>query len=507
MDRSSSGVVFLLLICSFYSSLSFSFSVFMRKEEASKVLRISKRANSFFEEISPGNLERECIEEICSFEEAKEIFKSQEKTMEFWFAYKDLNPCKENPCKNGGICKIKHYLSSCTCPPRYGGSLCELEKSECWYKNGGCWQYCQDIENSLHVACSCARGYTLIEDGKSCTPSDRFPCGLVRKSTRSSGGRSNKHDQLNGWNMTENVTDMNQTEAQENLDSWNQTVVQEGIEEEDLEQIMENVTEGNFQSWMNINYTDESNDPRIVGGSFCRPGECPWQVQIQTKRGYGFCGGSLISRQWVLTAAHCLDTVIPHQVTVGDFDKHQRERDEQKVGVQRYQQHPQYNPENYNNDIALIQLTSSVAFSQNVFPICLPNPNLATLLLEGQEPGRVSGWGATHTKGRSTRFLMKVSLPMVTMDICRQTTDKLLTENMFCAGYATKAKDACKGDSGGPFAVAHHDTWYLMGIVSWGEGCAEEGKYGAYTRVSNYLSWIKEVIESVTEPGEFLYVP
>lgn len=177
------------------------------------------------------------------------------------------------------------------------------------------------------------------------------------------------------------------------------------------------------------------------------------------------------------------------------------------MGVKQYWQHPQYNPENYNNDIALIQLTSGVAFSQHVFPICLPSPNLATLLLEGQEEGLVSGWGATHTKGRSTRFLMKVRLPIVPMDTCRQSTDRLITENMFCAGYAAKAQDACKGDSGGPFAVAHHGTWYLMGIVSWGEGCAEVGKYGAYTQVSNYISWMKEVIESATEPGELLHVP
>lgn len=88
---------------------------------------------------------------------------------------------------------------------------------------------------------------------------------------------------MNAWNMTENawnVTEMNQTAAQENLASWNQTLVQEGIEEEDLEQTMENVTEGNLQNWLNINYTDESDDLRIVGGSLCHPGDCPWQVQI-----------------------------------------------------------------------------------------------------------------------------------------------------------------------------------------------------------------------------------
>uniref|UniRef100_A0A8C3HYP4 Vitamin K-dependent protein C n=1 Tax=Chrysemys picta bellii TaxID=8478 RepID=A0A8C3HYP4_CHRPI len=194
-----------------------------RKEEAHQVLKIRKRANQFLEEIHPGNLERECTEETCSFEEAKEIFQSQEKTHNVrLFFQTDLNPCKENPCKNGGVCKLKHYDYFCICPPLFGGKLCEI-------------------------------------------------------------------------------------------------------------------------------------------------GEC----------------------------------------------------------------------------------------------------------------------GNAHRHSLEERL-------------------KLITDNMFCAGYAAKAHDACKGDSGGPFAVSYHDTWYLLGIVSWGEGCAEERKYGAYTRVANYVPWIKEVIENLADAGGFL---
>ncbi|XP_077205441.1 coagulation factor X-like [Paroedura picta] len=502
MTGISLSVTFLLLIS--YNSLAFSFSVFLGPEEANHVLRIRKRANHFLEEIRPGDLERECIEEKCSFEEAKEIFKSQEKTMEFWFDYKDLNPCKENPCKNGGVCKVKHYQHSCICLPRFAGNECQLEKVECWYKNGNCAQYCQDNEQSLQVTCSCALGYTLNEDGKQCIPTDHFPCGLAKGSTRSYEEEPFGHNQTNAWIKN----GMNQTLSQKNLSSWNQTLIQALVEwnqtvtEEENEdinfkEIERNITGVDLHSWLNITYTDEHDDPRIIGGSFCRPGDCPWQVLIQNKRGYGFCGGSLISNLWVLTAAHCLDTVTPHQVTVGDFDKHQRERDEQKVRVRQFWQHPQYDPDNFNNDIALVQLTSNVVFSQHVLPICLPNPNLSTLLTEKGTVGTVSGWGSTHVKGPSTRFLLKVKLPVVSMDTCRQSTKKLITDNMFCAGYPEATQDSCKGDSGGPFAVLYRNTWFLLGIVSWGEGCATAGKYGAYTRVSNYLSWIKEVTESV----------
>ncbi|OXB58838.1 hypothetical protein ASZ78_007555 [Callipepla squamata] len=340
-----------------YTKFDFVFLVFVRKDAAHEVLRVHKRANYFLEEIRPGNLERECSEEKCSFEEAKEIFHSQEKTMEFWFNYKGLNPCTTNPCKNGGVCKIRHYNYFCICPPKFGGDNCEKEKLECWYKNGGCWQYCWD-SGSFQVQCSCAKDYTLHEDGKQC-------------------------------------------------------------------------------------------------------------------------------------------------VQAGDFDKYQRELKEQKIGVERSWTHPHYDSNNYNGDIALLYLSSEVVFNEYAVPICLPSPRLAALLAEEGRAGTVSGWGATHSHGSTLRFLMRVRLPIVSMDTCQRSTARLVTDNMFCAGYGTEAADACKGDSGGPFAASYHGTWFLLGVVSWGDGCAERGKYGVYTRVSNYIPWIKETVESVADAEEF----
>ncbi|XP_039344758.1 coagulation factor IX-like [Mauremys reevesii] len=666
MARGSLLVTFLLLMCSIYSSWSVSFSVFMRKEEAHQVLKIRKRANQFLEEIHPGNLERECVEETCSFEEAKEIFQSQEKTMEFWFVYKDLNPCKENPCKNGGVCKLKHYDYFCICPPLFGGKQCEIEKSECWYKNGGCWQYCQDTAHSLRVVCSCAEGYALGDDRKRCTQSAQFPCGLIKRSMHAleevapglngmaeggaprlngkvkrgapglnesvEGGASGPNESVEGgtpglnWmaeggaapglngsaeggtprlnglaeggtpslnesaegetprfngsaeggtprlnglaeggtpklnesaegetprlnglaeggtprlnglaeggtprlnesaegetprlngsaeggapglsGMTERGTPRLNGSAAGGTPELNTSAegqnVHDGLNQTEAEG---NLTDEDLHSWTSDYQTAEHDDTRITGGSLCRRGHCPWQVFIRNSRGYGFCGGSLISSRWVVTAAHCLEIVKPHHVTVGDFDKHQREVKEQKIEVQQSWIHPHYDSDNYNGDIALLYLSSDVVFNEYALPICLPNPNLATLLTAEGTRGMVSGWGSTHHRGPGTRFLMKVNLPIVSMETCRQSTAKLITDNMFCAGYAAKAHDACKGDSGGPFAVSYHDTWYLLGVVSWGEGCAEERKYGAYTRVANYVPWIKEVVENVADAGRFL---
>ncbi|XP_062438628.1 vitamin K-dependent protein C isoform X1 [Rhea pennata] len=617
MERGSSLVMFLLLMCSINSSCPY--SVFIRKDKAHEVLKVHKRANYFLEEIRPGNLERECIEEKCSFEEAKEIFHSQEKTMEFWFNYKGLNPCNANPCKNGGICKIRHYNYFCICPPKFGGDNCEREKLECWYKNGGCWHYCQDTERAFHVVCSCAKDYTLHEDGKKCVQSAPFPCGLVKvrrdleqeplgqkmvprslrelennvtewngsmegtvsqkemgaaretkpletavgrsKITEGDCGQNGLAEDASSWNKTivedgaagqENVPEQSETvqgttrpnttgrgksrwceqtgatwqnattqatagqnETVENAAGQNQTAEriagQNGIgaiqnvhRELHQHEGGENVPVKTWYTQLNIN-TSEHDDSRITGGTLCHRGHCPWQVLIRSSRDVGFCGGTLISSRWVVTAAHCLDLVRPHHVTVGDFDKYQREMKEQKIDVERSWTHPHYDSNNYNSDIALLYLSSDVVFNEYAIPICLPSPNLATLLTEEGRVGMVSGWGATHYRGATLRFLMKVKLPIVSMDTCQRSTDKLVTDNMFCAGYEAEAEDACKGDSGGPFTVSYHNTWFLLGIVSWGEGCAEKGKYGVYTRVSNYLPWIKEVVESVSESEKILY--
>ncbi|NXD70619.1 FA7 factor, partial [Eolophus roseicapillus] len=425
------------------STVLFCFLVFVRKDEAHEVLKVHKRANYFLEEICPGNLERECNEEKCSFEEAKEIFHSQEKTVRNFILGKteeSLNPCNMNPCNNGGVCKIRHYNYFCICPPKFGGDNCEkgdnnlclcvsmAEKFECWYKNGGCWQYCRDSSSAFHVVCSCAKDYTLHEDGKRCVQAGNVVCS--------------------------------------ELESWNHRMV-----------------------WV------RHSGSRITGGTLCHRGHCPWQVLIRNSKDIGFCGGSLISSRWVVTAAHCLDLVRPHHVTVGEYNLCIVETWKQKIYVERSWTHPHYDSNDYNSDIALLYLSSAVVFNEYAIPICLPSPNLATLLSEEGRIGMVSGWGATHNRGSTLRFLMKVRLPIVNMETCQRSMDRLVTDNMFCAGHHTEVADACKGDSGGPFTVSHHNTWFLLGIVSWGEGCAEKGKYGVYTRVSNYIPWIKEIVE------------
>ncbi|KAF0031032.1 hypothetical protein F2P81_017763 [Scophthalmus maximus] len=109
--------------------------------------------------------------------------------------------------------------------------------------------------------------------------------------------------------------------------------------------------------------------------------------------------------------------------------------------------------------------------------------------------GVASGWGLTRFMGRSSRFLRKVALPVVSYESCRASTEQVITDNMFCAGYLDDGVDACSGDSGGPFVVNYRGTWFLTGVISWGEKCAADGKYGVYTRLGNFLDWMRDTME------------
>ncbi|XP_038672809.1 coagulation factor X [Scyliorhinus canicula] len=425
-------------------------SVFYQKSKANRVLRIQKRSNWFWEEMKPGSLERECYEESCSFEEAKEIYKSRERTMEFWFSYKSLNPCKSSPCHNGGLCKILEYRYICLCPPLWKGEHCEIENLDCEYKNGYCQQYC-NIDRATQMAkCSCAEGYQLNEDQQTCVKNVQYPCGMVP------------------------LYELRTRSLEEDL-SLNETD-----------------TESEYLT--KLNYTDAAIRTRIVGGNLCRRGFCPWQVLITNENDYGFCGGTLINSRWVVTAAHCFDTVLPHSVIAGEFDKLQTEIWEEKVLVKKFLLHPRYDPVIYDNDIALLYLNQPVNFSISIAPICLPNENLGRLLLQDGKLGTVSGWGLTFERGRSSRFLRRVQLPYVEQETCIKSTNLSVTGNMFCAGFKDDTMDSCRGDSGGPYAVLYRQIWYLIGVISWGEGCATKGKYGMYTRVPGYLSWIYDTL-------------
>uniref|UniRef100_T1J631 Peptidase S1 domain-containing protein n=1 Tax=Strigamia maritima TaxID=126957 RepID=T1J631_STRMM len=231
---------------------------------------------------------------------------------------------------------------------------------------------------------------------------------------------------------------------------------------------------------------------RVVGGVTTEIHEYPWQAGISTHNGYLFCGGTLINNRYVITAAHCTRgrSASSLLVVLGEHDTStDAEAKSVKVGVAAIIRHPSYDTLTNNNDIALLRLNKEIKFDYRMKPPCFTRPGF-------QYPGQeavITGWGAVKQGGKVTGTLQEVSLPILPLDKCRQAYgNHLVSENMLCAGLPQGGRDSCQGDSGGPMVWEHKNRWHLIGIVSWGYGCARPHTPGVYTRVDKYLKWIDQ---------------
>ena len=226
---------------------------------------------------------------------------------------------------------------------------------------------------------------------------------------------------------------------------------------------------------------------RIVGGEpVDYPRQLHFLVSLQTRRGEHFCGGSLISKRWILTAAHCTQGTVG-LVRVGVHDRLDAASDEcvQTRNVARVINHPQYNGMTLENDVSLLELDADVEGYEEV--------TLAGAADSGLEsagvPLTVAGWGTTSEGGSLSDVPMRVDVPVVSHAQCEVAYGAgAIADGMLCAGYDGGSKDSCQGDSGGPLFDEGRNV--LLGIVSWGEGCAREGRPGVYSRVSTYKSWV-----------------
>ncbi|KAG7257691.1 hypothetical protein CRUP_020026, partial [Coryphaenoides rupestris] len=499
--------------------------VLLPRREAMTVLRRQRRFNTGrLEEILTDNLERECIEERCTMEEARE--------MEFWPSYVDGDQCKpESPCQNGGLCKDGVNTYVCLCRPNFSGKNCEIEiAKQCSVNNGGCAHFC--AMQAMRTVCQCAHGYKLEADKKSCTATELFSCGQVSKDLLKSVKADRKlalHTDLNpnGTHLNPNGTlqyeDCNPNAAAlpfyddddddflSNLppcsNSTAGTPPVAAPEEEKVEEVNElssntsGEVDGGISHWAFhptvATITPQDNEEqRIVGGSEAIPGEIPWQVSLMSIGRTPFCGGSLLSDLWVITAAHCLSqnhlTVTDYIVRVGEHDmtKHDEHERDHAVAEQILHKHYDVLKSRYNHDIALLRLQMPVDLSERRRPVCLGPKDFTESLLQDAQSSLVSGWGRLRYQGLEASRLQKLEVPYVDRTACKGSSRDRITRFMFCAGYYAQVMDSCQGDSGGPHVTQYQGTWFLTGVVSWGEDCAKEGKYGVYTRVSRYYSWI-----------------
>ncbi|XP_058414878.1 complement C1r subcomponent-like protein isoform X1 [Diceros bicornis minor] len=248
--------------------------------------------------------------------------------------------------------------------------------------------------------------------------------------------------------------------------------------------------------------TPIAQDQEALGSSRAKSGNFPWQALTSI---YGRGGGALLGDRWILTAAHTIypkDSISPRKNRRVDvFLGHTNVDEMLELGnhpVRRVVVHPDYRQNeshNFTGDIALLELQHSVPLGPSLLPVCLPDSE--TLYHSGLW-GYVSGFGVE--RGWLTTELKYARLPVAPREACKawlqeKQRTEVFSDSMFCVGDKMRPQSVCQGDSGGVYVVwdDHARHWVATGIVSWGIGC-DKG-YGFYTKVLNYVDWIKEVMD------------
>lgn len=213
------------------------------------------------------------------------------------------------------------------------------------------------------------------------------------------------------------------------------------------------------------------------------------------------CGAALLNEYWAISAAHCVHNVSPNDILLrlGEYDlKNERERHPHlERRIQIVATHPRFDASTFEYDLALLRFYEPVTFTDNIVPICIPETNDTFV-------GRtaiVTGWGRLYEDGPLPNILQKVSVPIITNKECETMYRKAgfiedIPHIFICAGVPKGGKDSCEGDSGGPLVMKDPSTgqWSLIGIISWGIGCALPNQPGVYTRITHFAEWIRQII-------------
>ncbi|EPY85059.1 chymotrypsinogen B precursor [Camelus ferus] len=266
---------------------------------------------------------------------------------------------------------------------------------------------------------------------------------------------------------------------------------------------------------------------RIVNGEDAVPGSWPWQVSLQDSTGFHFCGGSLISGDWVVTAAHCgvrwergWDNLQAreelflsasrrknHLVVAGVSDHGSEEEAVQVLRIAEVFEHPLWDLHTVRNDISLLKLATPARLSGTVSPVCLPSANASFPV---GSLCATTGWGKTwYNAIKTPDKLQQATLPLLSNGDCKKYWGSKITDVMICAGasgvsscmvwpcmdrWGASGVSSCMGDSGGPLVCQENGGWTLVGIVSWGSSICSTSTPAVYARVTALIPWVQEIL-------------
>nr|XP_009666944.1 PREDICTED: hyaluronan-binding protein 2 isoform X3 [Struthio camelus australis] len=405
---------------------------------------------------------------------------------------KASSPCRPNPCKNGGIC-IRHRIRSkftCQCPEPFRGRICEIGPDDCYDVDS---EYRGRVNQAVNgKTCLHWNSHILLDYPINSFMEDADFYGIGEHNfCRNPDGDEKpwcyfKKNNKVEWDFCD-ISPCSGT-AEEIPEVTDRAAIPPGSKE-----IFK--TCGQLESQRPLK--------RIYGGAKTRAGKHPWMVSLQKKtsrKSRHFCGGVLIKSCWVLTAGHCIeDSAENLQVAIGKQDLRKREPQEQIFDVEKIIVHYKYKEKDGvpYNDIALLKLKPvdghCAVETKYVKTVCLPN-----FLFPVGTDCFISGWGVTETDEESHQ-LLDANVKLISQRQCNapRAYDHILDESMFCAGNLQRpGVDSCQGDSGGPLTCVENGSYYVYGIVSWGEQCGLKNKPGVYTQVTTFLSWIKSKIRS-----------
>ncbi|XP_060754659.1 coagulation factor VIIi [Neoarius graeffei] len=424
------------LLVLFLCSGAVSGAVFLRREDASSLLAHSRlrRANSgFLEEVKAGNLERECIEEICDYEEAREVFEDDALTKQFWISYHAREPCLTNPCKNNGTCIYLGHSYICQCPEGFEGKYCQEvfeDTLKCLYLNGGCEQFCDG--SGRRRKCTCAPGYALGEDRKSCIAQVQYPCGKAPLQithavlSRAVGG---------------------------------------------------NQCPKGHCPWQVLLKHDGKN---LCGGVLV---DANWILTA------GHCVDKRYPKHLkVITGDHNIDVAegteqtfsVSHVIIHESYDPASGDSD---LALLRLSEPATLS--NYTIPICL----PTLEFAKTELDV------VRFHIVSGWGQRTEGGNIHSHQSSKITSSVLRMlAVPFLPKAECSAKSGVNITNNTLCAGYFKGSEESCRGDDGSPLTTPYKGTHFLTGIVSWGRGCAHPGFYGIYTKVANFLDWIQRGI-------------